>query len=58
MQKVISCKAEEVEKKIQPLLEQGWEIISTIAERVSVAMTSSGYTKYVEKGLIVFVLKR
>ena len=56
MQKVISCKADEVDKKVQPLLDKGWEIVSVTAERVSVAMTSSGYTKLIERGLMVFVL--
>lgn len=62
MQKVISCKAEEVEKKVQPLLDKGWEIDKMIAERVStsISRTSSSYgvDKSTEKGLIVFVLKR
>lgn len=56
MQKVISCRAEEVEQKIQPLLDKGWEVVSVTSERVAVALDSSYTIKLVEKGLMVFVL--
>jgi len=60
MQKVISCKAEDVEDKVGPLVESGWEVVNMIAERVStsISTSSSSERKSTERGLIVFVLKR
>lgn len=61
-QKIISCKASETERKIQPLLDQGWTVINMVAEHVSISVAATGNMRdYITQdlhGQIVFILEQ
>ncbi len=57
--KVKVCKADEVEKKIQPLLDEGWFIKSMVAEVVSCTDSRDFSREHVTAhGSIIFSLEK